>query len=194
MSSKEDSRDPMDYPLMEEVTNEDPALTTEDASLSGEDTGVSDGDSGLSDGDIELSDEDIELSDDGIDLSDDDIDFSDDDMDLTEEVNTTGEHARSEQSPSSTERPDLPDHQEQTEPERVIPKDVIEALDLEIEDDAVDLMHLSVEDFIVRHLKAAQHFALHRGATTIAHEDMQVLRRFIGMVFGDILPEGATGQ
>ncbi|RYP45788.1 hypothetical protein DL768_007907 [Monosporascus sp. mg162] len=205
----------MGDPLMEEVTSEDTTLTKEDVSLNGEDTGVSNGDSDLSgddidlsddgidlsDDDIDLSDNNIDLSDDDIDLSDNNIDLSDDDIDLTEEVNTTGEHARSEQSSSSTDHPDLPDHQQQPETECVIPKDVFEALvlrdyrqDLEIEDDAVDLMHLNVEDFIVRHLKCAQLFAVHRGATTIAHEDMQVLRRFIGVVYGDILPEGTTGR
>ncbi|RYP05373.1 hypothetical protein DL764_003866 [Monosporascus ibericus] len=202
MSSKEDSRDPMDDdPLMEQVTSEDTTLTKEDASLSGEDTGVSDGDSDLIDDGIDLSDDNIDLSDDDIDLIDDDIDLIDDDIDLTEEVNATSEHARSEQSPSGTEHPDLPDQQQQTETECVIPKDVFEALalrdyrpDLEIEDHAVDLMHLNAEDFVVRYLRSAQLVTAHREATTIALEDMRFTRSLIGMVYRDILPHGTTGQ
>ncbi|RYP22953.1 hypothetical protein DL765_001411 [Monosporascus sp. GIB2] len=180
MSSKEDSRGPMDGPIMEEVTVEENTHTKNDASLSGGDTWVSDGDSGL---------------------SGDDVDLTDEDMDLTEEVNNTGEHARSEQSSSSTDQRGLPGHHQQTETERIIPKDVFEALtlrdyrqDLEIEDDAVDLMHLNVEDFIVRYLKSAQLVTVHRGATTIGHEDMQFMRRFMGMIYGDILPEEGTGR
>ncbi|RYP28505.1 hypothetical protein DL767_007184 [Monosporascus sp. MG133] len=193
MSSKEDSRDPVDDPLMEEVTSEDTTLTKEDASLSGEDTGVSDGGSDLSDDDMDLSDVDM-------DLSDDDMDLSDDDMDLPEEVNTTGEHARNEQSPSSTDH--LTSQTTSSKlTELVIPKDVFEALalrdhrqDLEIEDDAVALIHLNAEDFIVGYLMSAQLAAVHRGATTIADEDLQFMRRFIGIVYGDMLPEETMGQ
>ncbi|RYO77597.1 hypothetical protein DL766_005750 [Monosporascus sp. MC13-8B] len=164
MSSEDDSRGPMHGPFMEEASIEGNNHTKNDASLSGEGTGISDGDR---------------------DLSDDDINLTDEDMDLTEEVSSH---------PAAPIKTGLPDHYQQTETERIILKDVFEALDLEIEDDAVDLMHLNVEDFIVRYLKSAQLVTVHRGATAIAYEDMQFMRRFMGMIYNDIFPEEGTGR